>query len=218
MAIGAFTVDVSTFGDDRVVERFFRMKRDYPGAFAAAMYTIAVNVITTAMKITPVLTGYLRNSRYVVPPTAASASFMFEGGFSAPHAVYVHEVYALHRVGQWKFLSTALRWHQATFVRDVAALTSKFAAASITMATVPILMPTAPMQGPYQRQRGTFRASLQHMTRGERKKAWSGRRKERARVARDIVKNQERIHRETAATLSARRRGMPETAPRPGRG
>jgi hypothetical protein len=68
----------------------------------------ALEVKKRSLELTPVDTGNLRQSAYT-----RSYGFLTEVGaeigYTASYAVFVHEVKAAHRTGQWKFLETALR-------------------------------------------------------------------------------------------------------------
>jgi hypothetical protein len=228
VSVGGFVFDIRGAGSTKLVERFVEMRSAYPKAFAAAMYMVAANVMQTAMKLTPVLTGYLRNSRYLTRPTSMFGTVVnFEGAFSAPHAAYVHNIDAAYRVGEWKFLLKAVRYHETTFARDVAALVTRLARSGLSIESVPLLLPDAPMQGPYRRPRGTMRARIAALGRDARtafspknRRSAANRiraqhRREKAEYLRDVLRNQGRIMREKTATRAAQREGR--ALPRPGR-
>lgn len=78
---------------------------------ATVLYQESEKIMIDAKRLTPVLTGDLRNSGFVRPPllrkTGVSVELGF-GGVAAPYAVFVHERVDLkHNVGQAKFLEAA---------------------------------------------------------------------------------------------------------------
>lgn len=81
-------------------------------ALASALYTEALLVEQESRNRTPVLTGALRASHETTEPDITQEDISVEirvGGPAAPYAVEVHEnVQARHRVGQAKFLETAV--------------------------------------------------------------------------------------------------------------
>ena len=83
-----------------------------PGIAAGALYREAERIMTAAKRLTPILTGALKGSGQVVPPTetARGASVTMGFGNSAiGYAVHVHEnLQAHHPVGQAKFLEQPL--------------------------------------------------------------------------------------------------------------
>lgn len=78
---------------------------------ATVLYQESEKIITDAKRLTPVLTGDLRNSGFVRPPRVQKSGVSIElgfGGAAAPYAVFVHErVDIPHKVGQAKYLETA---------------------------------------------------------------------------------------------------------------
>jgi hypothetical protein len=75
----------------------------------------AQDVLGKAVEITPRDTGNLRASSGVSPFKGGSSRF--PGGYvviyySAFYAPYVHEINKNYKVGQWKFLETALKQNQ----------------------------------------------------------------------------------------------------------
>lgn len=107
------------------------------GAFQGAVFMLATNVISTALKLTPADTGYLRASRYVRRPVVTGTRFEVEVGFGAPYAIHVHEINKHYVVGEWKFLATAVSYHAQTALADLASWTAKLAAAGMTIEDVP---------------------------------------------------------------------------------
>lgn len=78
---------------------------------ATVLYQESEKIITDAKRLTPVLTGDLRNSGFVRPPLICKSGVSVElgfGGAAASYAVFVHErVDIPHKVGQAKFLEAA---------------------------------------------------------------------------------------------------------------
>lgn len=78
---------------------------------ATVLYQESEKIVTDAKRLTPVLTGDLRNSGFVRPPHVQKSGVSIElgfGGAAAPYAVFVHErVDIPHKVGQAKYLETA---------------------------------------------------------------------------------------------------------------
>lgn len=78
------------------------------GRTKQGLWIAAENIRRDAQLLTPVATGNLKGSAYVNAyntPRGPGA----EIGFTASYAVFVHEVKASHKVGQWKFLETAMK-------------------------------------------------------------------------------------------------------------
>lgn len=68
-------------------------------------------IMTEAKRRTPVLTGTLRASGFVSPVEGEIAMRLTFGGPAASYAVFVHEIppeRATHKVGQWKYLESAV--------------------------------------------------------------------------------------------------------------
>jgi len=73
----------------------------------SAIYTAGLFVKGSAQKLTPIDTGALKASAYVRPLKGSGVGVRV--GFTQNYAVFVHErVELFHRVGQAKFLSTAV--------------------------------------------------------------------------------------------------------------
>lgn len=194
-----------------VLKNLRRIRTLAPEAFAGAVYLVGSTVMTTAMRLVPVDTGWLRSSRYVTRPRIVGSRFHFELGFSASYAVYVHNIFKKYIVGEWKFLSKAIDFHRATMLGEIARASAGLMMAGKGIDAVPTLHPDSPpasqMHGPRQSRRNPF------LTPGARKahsKA-TKRKREKSRA-----RNQERIKRESEASLQAQREGR--RGPRPGRG
>lgn len=83
---------------------------DAPKEFARALREVAQAIRLDSMKRTPVDTGTLRASHRVtkVVGSGTQMSTSIEvGGSAAGYAVYVHEGFGKHRVGERKFLENA---------------------------------------------------------------------------------------------------------------
>jgi hypothetical protein len=184
------------------IKRFGNLGRE---AFAAAAFRWATNVVSTAMRITPYDTGWLRGSRYVQKPDVTGAgAFTVQMGFSAEYAVFVHEINKRYTVGEFKFFEKALMHHSGSAMREIGAWTDAF----IKAGGAPSMQsphPTEPVQG-------TRPKSSLARKEGETPK------KHRARVikaqalkAKSRAANERRMADELAATIA----GM---NPRPGRG
>lgn len=114
-------------------------------AFVGAFYLFASTVITTAMRLTPYLTGYLRASRYIQRPIKGIV-FKFQAGFGAPYAAAVHERQAKHATGEWKFLATALAFHDSSKDRMIAATTARLWKAGQGIGDVPVIHPETALE------------------------------------------------------------------------
>ena len=199
-------ISVRLTGARIATERLQVIARRMPDAFAAGIYLAASDMMTTAMRLTPVDTGWLRASRYVRRPVVSGDRFFFDVGFAASYAVFVHEINRNYVVGEWKFLQTAMDHHAPRFFDDAARFAAKLFAAGV-VDSVPELHPVQPLAG------DANRAALEGLAGRYR------RRKSRATIAkreRSKAANRERIARESSTALAAQRAGR--AAPRPGRG
>lgn len=213
-------IAVKTTGEKDLVRLIKRYGDRGVDAFAGAAYMWATNVISTAMKLTPVFTGFLRDSRYVeLPVVTGAGAFKIGMGFSAPYAVFVHEIHKRYIVGEWKFMETALNWHAPSAMREVAQWTKKLIETGGGIQSIGIRHPTQPLQGPiHQPSRKPKREK------GESAKAYASRlKKHRTKVkkiaaqrANGRAANVLRIAAESQSSLSAQRAGR--RPPRPGRG
>lgn len=78
------------------------------GRTKTGLWQAALVIRRRAQQLTPVDTANLKGSAY----TQAWDSPLGPGaeiGYTASYAPFVHEVQASHRVGQWKFLETAMK-------------------------------------------------------------------------------------------------------------
>lgn len=193
-------------GPSAVRERLLKLTTLAPSAFQAATYVAASSLISTAMRLTPVDTGWLRSSRYVKRPVVGGSAFTVEVGFAATYAIFVHQINKAYIVGEWKFLKTAADYHASTMLNEIARMTAGLMAAGKTIDSVPHLHPDEPLDD-------TNRAALEGLA-GRYRQRKSKRTIAKREAARP--KNQQRIARESASALDAQRNGR--RAPRPGRG
>lgn len=95
-------------GLDRVLRNLNREVRGIQNRGKAGLWMAALMIRRRAQQLTPVKTGNLRASAYTHAyntPKGPGA----EIGYTANYAVFVHEIDKDYRVGQWKFLETALK-------------------------------------------------------------------------------------------------------------
>jgi hypothetical protein len=84
------------------------------------LYMGGALIIRTAKSITPVDTGNLRASAAVKRPVATMFGPVVEiGYYGVDYAVWVHEVPAYHRVGNWKFLEYAITMKQREVIKII---------------------------------------------------------------------------------------------------
>lgn len=133
-------------------KKIWKHGQDAKVAFAGAVYLYASQVITLAMRRTPVLTGYLRRSRWVQHPEVNPyGMFSITCGFSAPYAAAVHNRWARHPTGEWKFLSSAIADLQPTMGATLARTMNRLIKDGSPQ--VPYLHPARPQQWVAQRKR-----------------------------------------------------------------
>jgi hypothetical protein len=174
-------------------------------AFAAGIFLGASEVITTAMRITPVDTGYLRSSRYVTKPVITGRRVEVRAGFHASYATRVHETNRQYVVGEWKFLSKAVDYHVPTFGQTIGSVMMRLLrnARTLDASTFSGVHPTDPTPNPAAEKAAAIRR------RNKSKRTIAKR-----AFARDL--NQRRIAHESAAALRAQRQGKRPKPP--GRG
>lgn len=199
---------VTFTGPLEVMESLAKLRRLAPDALAGATWLATATVISTAMRLTPVDTGWLKSSRYVRLPKMNGGRFSIEAGFAATYAIHVHEIHKDYIVGEWKFLSTALNYHASSMLAEIARIAAGMLGAGQTLAQItgsPI-HPTEPMDD-------TNRAALEGLASRYR------RRKSKRTIAKRETSrqlNRERRARESASAIEAQRHGR--RAPPPGRG
>lgn len=193
-------------GTGKLTKRIYELRKNAPNELSAAMYLAVSSVVSTAMRLTPVDTGWLRSSRYVRMPTYNDDRFTIECGFSATYAIFVHEISKNYVVGEWKFLTKAVEYHAPTLLSEIARMAAGLFGSGKGVDSIKKMHPTEPMDD-------TNRAALEGLA-GRYRRRKSKRTIAKRSVARQ--KNQERIARESAAALAAQRQGI--RAPRPGRG
>ena len=197
---------VTFTGPAKVMESIAKLRRIAPEALAAATYMATGTVISTAMRLTPVDTGWLRQSRYVRFPRMNGDRFSIEAGFAATYSIYVHEIQKDYIVGEWKFLSTALNYHTSSMLTEIARIAAGMLAAGKGLNDVPKMHPTEPMDD-------TNRAALEGLASRYRKRK-SKRTSAKRETSRQL--NRDRRARESASAIEAQRHGR--RAPPPGRG
>jgi hypothetical protein len=208
--MGSFDIAVEMSGAsdlEKMIRSFGDVGED---AFAAAVYLWSTNVMSTSMKLTPFDTGWLRQSRYVaLPAITAAGAFRVEMGYSAPYAVFVHEINNRYIVGEWKFLEKAIDWHASSAMADIGRMTSAFIASRKGIGGIAIQHPTSPLSGPIAKPR--------RRKPGETTKAYRRRiKKIHAARAQGRADNEARMAVEWTAAVAAKKAG--KRAPRPGRG
>jgi hypothetical protein len=197
---------VQITGTGKVLERIAKLRRLAPEALAAATYIATSTVISTAMRLTPVDTGWLRSSRFVRLPVISGDRFTIEAGFGATYAIFVHEIDRNYVVGEWKFLQTAVAYHRASMLEEIARMAAGMMASGRGIDSLPKMHPTEPMDAT---NRGALEGLASRYRR--RRSARTAQKRERSKVD-----NAERRRRESATALAAQREGR--RPPRPGRG
>jgi len=202
----SIALSMNVQGTGQVMQRIAELKRRAPDSFAAGVYLAASNVISTAMRLTPVDTGWLRSSRYVRKPRISGDTFKIEAGFGASYAIFVHEINRNYVVGEWKFLTTAANHHAPTFATEVAGNAARMMAAGVGIDSVTTVHPLEPMDE-------TNRAGLEGLASRYRRRKSAATKRKRAAAS---IKNVERRSRESQESLAAQRAGRRSS--RPGRG
>jgi len=95
-------------GTDKVLRNLNREIRGIKNRTRAGMREAALVVRKRSQELTPVKTGNLKGSAgtqvYDTPKGPGAVIY-----YTAAYAPYVHEINRNYRVGQWKFLETALK-------------------------------------------------------------------------------------------------------------
>ena len=116
-------------GIPELISNIQKLARDYPREAAAALYQEALKVEKLSRSLTPVETGALRASHETEFPKIEGGDVSIRirvGGPAAGYAVYVHEnLEAFHKVGQAKFLESAINASREDLIRGVAARLSR---------------------------------------------------------------------------------------------
>lgn len=131
----------------KVMTKMRGAEKNVIGAFHGAMYLLGCDIASRAMRMCPVDTGYLRQSRYVTKPDGGGSYVEVEVGFSAPYAIYVHEVPAYHANGRAKFLTAAIAEVSPLAAAFVSRKTLSLLKEGKTIADISPLQPTGPMLG-----------------------------------------------------------------------
>ncbi len=91
------------------VERVLReLAAAVPDEVARGLYHEAEMIMNDSKRMTPVDTGYLRASGYVLDPTVGGDAIEVQLGFWANYAAYVHDLPYNHVNGSPRFLEMAL--------------------------------------------------------------------------------------------------------------
>lgn len=102
-------------GLGKVIANLNRHVAKIPNVTVAGLHEAAVLIKGEAQDITPHDTGNLKGGAYVDPvkKSGGGVSLVTElsvvVGYNADYALYVHEIDANYKVGQWKFLETAVK-------------------------------------------------------------------------------------------------------------
>lgn len=126
-----------------------KAQRNWPDAFAAALYRLGVSIASEALPRTPVEFGLLRASHYVSPPRNAKEPSV-EVGFGTRYAIVQHEATGFRhpRGGQAKFLRAAVDAVTPSALRYMADDVVRLAASGRGFGVEPSGMPTRPRYGP----------------------------------------------------------------------
>lgn len=135
-------------GADKLGQMLAKHLERSRAAFLGATYLHGTLVITAAMRLTPVLTGWLRRSRWLARPSTTPVAFAIPAGFSAPYAAAVHFRDAQHPTGQAMFLQAAIDAHAPTASAFIARETLRLWRSGATIERVPAVHPSEPVQGP----------------------------------------------------------------------
>ena len=120
----AFSIKID--GQDAVERRLENASGKYRRALAAAVYENAQQTMKQSVEITPKDTGFLRRSAFVTVPQPNKKNFQSVLGYGAAYASQVHEAVGRRfRVGQAKFLQTALSRSMRNFITEIARLTKR---------------------------------------------------------------------------------------------
>jgi hypothetical protein len=95
-------------GTDRVLARINAEMMMIKKRSRAGLWEAGLEVQRESQLMTPHDTGNLKGSAYTTPPEDGPNGPGVEIGYEAAYAPFVHEIDANYRVGQWKFLETAL--------------------------------------------------------------------------------------------------------------
>jgi hypothetical protein len=79
------------------------------GRTKAGVWEAALVIRSRAQQLTPVDTTHLKTFVTTPRPSDTPMGPVTAITFHANYALHVHEIQATHRVGQWKFLETAIR-------------------------------------------------------------------------------------------------------------
>lgn len=148
-------MDVQFKGYQIAARQMDIMRRAYPEAARAAIYTVATEVTTAIRDNAPEDTGFLKQSAYVAS-TKTTAKF----GFGAWYAVIVNgRKNVKFKTGRKEFMFSTLRELFPTLGARLAAVTAGYIKSGTTIANVQRLYPPVPIAGDgYRRRRKSNRA------------------------------------------------------------
>lgn len=121
--MAGLTITVNLEGLDALRRRVAEIgESDQVAAVGRILYAEAYGIINTAIPLTPVDTGFLRQSAHVDFPEVEGERVEVAFGYAAEYAVHVHERMDLHHpVGQPKFLEQPLLAWKADALGRIAA-------------------------------------------------------------------------------------------------
>jgi len=100
-------------GSSRIAANLRRAVEKLPGEVERALFAEAKIEMKEAVQRTPIDTGDLRRSAKVVKSgrgfKGVEVNISFGDDEDVYYAVYVHEIEAEHKIGQWKYLESVLR-------------------------------------------------------------------------------------------------------------
>jgi hypothetical protein len=125
-----------------------KLSRQFPAAFAGALYRLGVSIASEATSRAPVEFGRLRSSHYVSAPQGQGGKdIRVELGFGTVYAAVQHEGDFTHpRGGERHYLANAVQSHRGRALSMLARDTQRLAAEGRGFATSP-MMPSKPPSG-----------------------------------------------------------------------
>lgn len=116
--------DFTMRGVPEMKTRMRRFQTRFPDVVGLAMRQETEIELTEVKRRTPVDTGELRASEFVLGPLREGQmirTFIVAGGPAAPYAIYVHEdPDVFHKVGQWKYIESVIVESRAFMGKRVA--------------------------------------------------------------------------------------------------
>lgn len=132
-------------GTKEVLKNLTREMVMIPDSLGAALMKEGYALLAEGMEITPVSPGggTLRRSWYCAPPIDPKSPVV-EVGVGTSYALFVHEIPANHRVGQWKYIETPLDRRRSGYVERIGRWAWEFARKGIGVRVLPRSAPTKP--------------------------------------------------------------------------